>query len=133
MKYLILLLLVHIPLAIGQEQVVLEGLPTKRIERTAEFSTATVISGLESQSSAVRITKADDIYYWSSRGNIPMSRIEDGIYITYVAVDGSGYVRTLNAIAREVFQRQASDDQVGQTMYVEHILVGLESLTYYGR
>ena len=62
-----------------------------------------------------------------------MSRIEDGIYITYVAVDGSGYVRTLNAIAREVFQRQASDDQVGQTMYVEHILVGLESLTYYGR
>jgi hypothetical protein len=118
---------------LGQEIVEFEGIPSKKVERTTDFSNSTIVSGLESQSAAVRISKSGENYFWTSRNSIPMRKVEDGIYITYWAIDGTGYVRTLTSAARKVYQRQAVDNQVGQTMYVEHILIGLESITYYGR
>ncbi|HAJ77319.1 MAG TPA: hypothetical protein DCM64_12820 [Gammaproteobacteria bacterium] len=128
-----LLLLLHLPHATGQEQLIFEGLPSKRIERTTDNTHTATISGLESRSAAVRITKSGDNYFWESQNNTPMTKIGDGIYVTYLAIDGSGYVRTLNSTAREVYQRQSPINQLGQTMYVEHILIGLDSITYYGR
>lgn len=119
--------------AFGQEILEFEGTPSKKIELTADLSTRTSITGLERGSSSVQITKVGNSYYWASRGDVPMQKIHDGIYITYLALDGSGYVRTLAPTAREVYQKLSPDDQLGQTMYVEHIIFGLESLTYYGR
>jgi hypothetical protein len=132
-KFTTLIFLVASFHAVAQEDIVFSGLPSKVIERTAIDSHSRSVSGIESNSAAVRIVKVDDRYFWANRNNTEMRRIEDGIYITFWAMDGSGYVRTLNETAREVFQSRARDDQVGQTMYVEHILIGLESITYYGR
>lgn len=120
-------------LSFGQEGIEFEGIPSTRVERRADYTSSEIITGLERQSSSVRITKSGDSYFWASRNDIPMIKISDGIYVTYLALDGSGYVRTLNQVAREVYQSQALNTQIGQTMYVEHILIGLESLTFYGR
>ena len=132
-RILALLLLFLAAQSYGQEIIEFEGLPSTKIERKAGFSERTSITGLERQSSSVKITKSGDNYYWASRGHTPMQKISDGIYITYLAADGSGYARTLNNTAREVYQSRAPDDQLGFAMYVEHILIGLESITYYGR
>ena len=117
----------------AQEAVIFHGIPSKRIERTADFSRSEIITGIESQSSAVRITKVGDKYFWASRDGIELQHYTDGIYVTYFAVDGSGYIRTLSDTVRNVYQKQSDDTQVGQAMYVEHVIIGLESITFYGR
>lgn len=132
-KAITLLLAVLASQSYAEEVLEFEGTPSTKIEGKADFSARTSISGLERESSSVRIMRDGDAFFWASRGNVPMIKINDGIYITYLAIDGSGYVRTLNPTARQVYQKQAPDDQLGNAMYVEHITIGLESLTYYGR
>ena len=41
------------------------------------------------------ISKIGDDYYWASRENNKMVRIESGAFITYLAANGSGYVRVI--------------------------------------
>ena len=70
-------------------------------------------------------------FYWASRDNKELRRYESGAFTTFVAVDGSGYVRVIHsdmkAAAALVYGSAKEFD------YVEHMLLGLDSVTYYGR
>jgi hypothetical protein len=37
------------------------------------------------------ISKIGDDYYWASRENTAIIRVESGVFITFLAVNGSGY------------------------------------------
>lgn len=41
------------------------------------------------------ISKIEDRYYWASRENVEMVKIESGAFITFLAVNGSGYVKVI--------------------------------------
>ena len=56
-----------------------------------------------------------------------------GFYITYVAVNGAGYVRTLNSEARIIFKQMSAEEQANQYLYFEHLVTHMGSITYYGR
>jgi hypothetical protein len=81
------------------------------------------------------ITKIEDKYYWTSRENIELIPISSGTFITYWAVNGAGYVRIIKPeMKKEVNQLGAlAGDPEEKFDYVEHLLLGLKSVTYYGK
>jgi hypothetical protein len=95
------------------------------VERTPESIPASDARDLECV-----ISKIGDDYFWASRRNVPLVEIDSGAFITYVAANGAGYIRVLKqsskAVASEMSATEARFD------YVEHALVGLRSITYYG-
>ncbi len=114
----------------AQVVTVLKGVPSVKIseggtERQPEPLNRETAVNLECV-----ISRIGDDYYWASRENTEMVRLERGAFITYLAVNGSGYVRV---IAPDMKQAAAL---MGETEakfdYVEHLLIGLKSVTYYG-
>ena len=81
------------------------------------------------------ITKMNDKYYWTSRDNVELIPITSGAYITYWAVKGSGYVRIVRPEMKEAVKKLAAmaGDPEEKYDYVEHLLLGLKSVTYYGK
>lgn len=133
MKYSILLcFLVYSSVSLAQE-IEFEGVPSKRIQSNANERIVTELTQNEQIEFTVKVIREGDVYFWASRENTPLVKTESGIYITYVAVNGSGYIKTLNPSARAVFIESPQNDQIGQITYIEHLLLGLESITYYGR
>lgn len=130
MRLLLLMLLSLLSAELFAQEVVLSGTPEKIIETDQFGNRATYSDFLKID---LRIVKDRDNYYWASRGNVPLAKISSGIYITYIAADGSGYVRTVNETARERFIEQTPDNLVGRYTYVEHISHDLTSSTIYGR
>ncbi|MBA4374111.1 MAG: hypothetical protein C0402_14775 [Thermodesulfovibrio sp.] len=80
------------------------------------------------------ITKVDDKYYWASRDNIELIPFSSGAFITYWAVNGSGYVRIVKPeMKKEIKFGAVAGDPEEKFDYVEHLLLGLKSITYYGQ
>ena len=70
-------------------------------------------------------------YYWATRENKEMVRSTSGSFTTYSAVDGSGYVRVLDPDLKELAALMS--DTEAKFDYVEHLLIGLRTVTYFGR
>ena len=81
------------------------------------------------------ITKIDNKYYWTSRENVELIPIASGAFITYWAVNGSGYVRVVKPESKEEVRKLGAmaGDPEEKFDYVEHLLLGLKSVTYYGK
>jgi hypothetical protein len=77
------------------------------------------------------ISKIGDTYYWASRENTRLVRIESGAFITYLAPNGAGYIRVINPASKSAASLMSKTEETFD--YVEHALVGLRSVTYYGK
>lgn len=77
------------------------------------------------------ISQIGDRYYWASRENVEMARVETGSFVTYVALNGAGYVRTIKTESKKAASLMGATEE--QFDYVEHALIGLKSVTYYGQ
>jgi hypothetical protein len=69
-------------------------------------------------------------YYWASRENTPLVRIDGGAFTTFIAANGAGYIRIIKPEAKSAAALMGGAEK--QYDYVEHALVGLRSVTYYG-
>lgn len=78
----------------------------------------------------VVISRIGDRYYWASRENKEMVRREFGAFITYIAVDGAGYVRLIAPGMKKAASLLGPSEE--KFDYVEHLTMGLRSITYYG-
>ena len=76
------------------------------------------------------ISQIGTSYYWASRENVQLSRIESGGFVTFVAVNGSGYVRAVKPEAKATTAVMSQTEE--RFDYVEHLVIGLRSVTYYG-
>ena len=112
------------------QELVLSGTSSKVIE-IDQFGDR--ITHEDDRSRELRITRVGDDYFWASRGDIPLAVTSSGIYLTYIAVDGSGYIRTVNETARQQFIEQGPENIIGRYTYVEHVSHDLTSTTAYGR
>ena len=77
------------------------------------------------------ITKVGEKYFWSSRNNIELIRIKSGAFVTYVAASDAGYVRFIVPEMKE--DASLMEETEKKYDYVEHMLIGLRSVTYYGK
>jgi hypothetical protein len=69
-------------------------------------------------------------YYWASRGNVELIPLSAGAFTTYIAVNGSGFVRVISPGLKEVASLAGETETSFD--YVELLLLGLRSVTYYG-
>lgn len=60
-----------------------------------------------------------------------MARIKSEAFVTYVALNGSGYVRVIRPESKQAASLMGPTEE--QFDYVEHLLIGLKSVSYYGR
>ena len=75
------------------------------------------------------ISQIGSSYYWASRENLQLSRIDSGGFVTYVATNGAGYVRVVKPEAKAAAALMSGTEE--RFDYVEHALIGLRSITYY--
>lgn len=76
------------------------------------------------------ISKIGGKYYWASRDNLELVSTQSGAFTTFVATNGSGYVRVLKPEMKQAASLAGGPES--RYDYVEHLLLGLRSVTYYG-
>ncbi len=129
---LMVALLVLIPKFLNGQpnNVVLDGVALVRISETGSNR---IVETLEEEVDEVTsvVQKFGDRYLWATRGNTELRRYDHGTFITYVAEDGSGYIRVFDQDMRTMFDGLNELDGVFD--YLEHFPLGLTTVTYYGR
>lgn len=76
------------------------------------------------------ISKIGGAYYWASRENVKLLRIDSGAFFTFLAENGSGYIRLVNPDLKDAASLMSETE--AKYDYIEHLLIGLRSVTYYG-
>jgi len=114
-----------------QVTTVFKGIPTFKIseggiERSPESLPRDRAVNLECV-----ISRIGEKHYWASRENKELVAIEAGPFITFVAIDGAGYVRIVKPEMKKAVYLAMSETE-SKFDYVEHLLIGLRSVTYYG-
>ncbi len=109
------------------------GEPVTKIEIANGVAASSPIPPSEGKKRRAVITREGDQYFWASRGGIPMTRVESGGYVTYVAVTGEGYVRTLLPAGLDALYQLPPEAREKEFAYTEHLVDQLGSTTYFGR
>jgi hypothetical protein len=112
------------------QSTIFTGLPTLKITEGGVERSADKLDRATASSLFCVINEKDGKFYWETRGNKPLLKIDSNEFVIYVAVDGSGYVRIL----KPKFKQAAASISATEKNYdyVEHILIGLRTITYYG-
>ena len=122
-----------LPLVVDAAEVVFEGYPVKKIETNENSSNTSLLTKTQGPEYKVTIVKDGENYFWATRGNVQVVPRQSGFYVTYLAVNGAGYVRTLAPEARNLFKQMPAEEQAKQFLYLEHLVHQMGSITYYGR
>ena len=109
---------------------VVRGIPQLKLVEGGTERTSEVLPRARAVDLSVVISQIGDNYYWASRENVPLIAIDAGAFVTYVAVNGSGYVRVIKPTWKSAVSLLES--AAAQYDYVEHLLPSLHSITYYG-
>lgn len=111
------------------EEIVFAGIPrTKILMDNGQPKPPEKISQEQSIEYKCTVTKLSNKYYWTTRENVELTRNQSGIYTTFVAKHGSGYIQIIHPEMRKnLFEiSELSYD------YMEHLIIGLSTITYYG-
>ena len=126
----LLLTLVALADAQAQSKTIFVGTPQVKVSEAGVARVADEVPPAKASSLLCVIVFSGNKYYWASRDNKEMARNWSGAYITYTAIDGSGYVRTVApGSKRDV---SALSETGARFDYVEHLMLGLQTLTYFG-
>ncbi len=112
---------------------VFEGHSYKKIEIAENIVTTHEIEKSKSPEYKVIIQQENGNYYWNTRNNIQLIKKESGVYITFIAINGAGYIRVLNETMRDVYKLLPEEERQKSYLYMEHLIHQLGSITYYGR
>lgn len=127
---LVLLLFIFIRVSFAQSETVFSGMPIIKISEGGVERFPEKLSREKAANLGCVISKIGGKYYWVTRENKEVLRKESGAFITFVAVDGSGYVRIISPEMKDAASLMAETEL--KFDYVEHLLIGLRSVTYYG-
>jgi hypothetical protein len=122
MRLLITALLCTV-VALAEDVVVFRGTPQVRTYTTAENETREKLDSEAAIKSECVIVQRGKKYYWASRSNGPVTRIDAPQFTYFVHSGGAGYVKVFTG-----------ERKPGATVeYVESITQGLDVITYWGR
>lgn len=115
--------------AFASEEIIFTGMPEIKISEDGTRRTPEKISEANAIKFKCIITKIEDKYYWTTRENLELIPIRSGAYITFVTVNGVGYVRTIDP---EIKNGSIAGESRSYD-YMEHLLSGLSTITYFGK
>jgi len=114
----------------GQSRTVFSGVPVLKVSEGGVERLPEALPRDKAVNLGCVISEIGGKYYWATRENKEMVRRTSGAFITYIAVDGSGYVRVVDPSAKGAASMMSPTEV--KFDYVEHLLVGLGSVTYFG-
>lgn len=114
----------------AQSETIFSGMPTIKVSEGGIERSPEEVARKDAANLKCVISKIGAKYYWASRENKEMFREESGAFTTFVAMDGSGYVRIIQPEMKESASLMSETE--AKFDYVEHLLIGLRSVTYYG-
>ncbi len=135
MRFLIAIIFSIFSLNSIAEEVIFEGMPVTRITINEGKSNKAILTLAQKIENKVKIVKEGDKYYWASRNMLELVPINSGLYVTYVAVTGAGYIRTLpllRALVPYTDSKLSCENSLDNLLYFEHIVYQMGSITYYG-
>ena len=119
--------------SVSARELVFEGYPEKKITLAERESIVLEITKEKSKEFKVVIEKEGDKFFWASRENNQLLPLQSGFYITYVALNGSGYIRVVSGMMRDMYEKMSEEEKQEGYLYMEHLIHTLGSITYYGR
>lgn len=117
--------------AIDTEEVIFSGIPSVKISEGGTSRVVEDLKGAKATEAECMIVKTGDKYLWKTRKNTEMTQIQSGAFVTFVAMSGAGYVRIIPPDLKEA--ASLMDKTEKKYDYVEHMLIGLKSVAYYGK
>ena len=113
------------------QAIVFTGTPSVKVIEAGVEHVVTELDRVAAVGLSCVITEQNGNFYWKSRGNKQMLKRDAGAFVTFIAVDGAGYVRIIKpdfkeAVVIAMTQTEKKFD------YVEHLTTGLRSVIYYG-
>ena len=107
------------------------GIPSVKLTEAGVERTSEKIELSKSKSVSCVVKEIDGKFFWETRGNKPLLKIDSGAFITFFAVDGSGYIRVIKPSLKDAASAMSNTEK--NFDYVEHLTIGLRSVTYYGK
>lgn len=124
------LLLIFTRLSAAQSETIFSGAPVIKISEGGVERFPEKVSKEKASNLRCVISRIEGKYYWASRENKELLRTVSGAFITFFAIDGSGYVRIIPPELKGTASLMAEAES--KFDYVEHLLIGLRHITYYG-
>jgi hypothetical protein len=113
------------------QSIVFRGIPSVKIVEAGLERGAEKIEQSKALSVSCIVREIDGKFLWETRGNKQLLKTDGGAFITFSAVDGSGYIRVLKPMPKETMSLMSTTEQ--NFDYTEHMLLGLRTITYYGK
>ena len=111
--------------AAAQTQIVFRGIPAVRVFSSADRDDREKLNADEAQKAeCVIVQRGRNKYFWHSRNDVPMLRVDTPQFTYFLHSGGSGYVKVYTG------ERAANKESAE---YVESFTRGLEITTYWGR
>ncbi|MFW9941603.1 MAG: hypothetical protein ACFFFT_11225 [Candidatus Thorarchaeota archaeon] len=114
----------------SQSNTVFSGIPTFKISEGGVERVPEAVSREKAINLGCLISEIGGKYYWTTRENKELILNESGAFITFTAIDGCGYVRIIPPEMKKAASLMSPTEE--KFDYVEHLLIGLRSVTYYG-
>jgi hypothetical protein len=108
--------------ALAQDVVVFRGTPSTRLFASVDSEMRIALNADEAKKNECVIVSRKNKYYWASRNDGPMIRIDAPQFTYFVHSGGAGYVK--------VFTGERSPDSKAD--YIEGITQGFDVITYWG-
>jgi hypothetical protein len=109
--------------AVGQE-VVFRGTPTVRVYSTPEKDERQQLDQATAYKNECVITQRGKKYFWTSRDNVELRRVDAPQFTYFVHTGGGGYVKVLTG------SRKATSAPAD---YIENVTSGFDVITYWGK
>lgn len=119
-----LLLMCVCAMAAFGDDIVFRGTPTLRVFANVDRDERQQLSGDDARKNQCVIVQRGKKYFWASRENIPMTRVDFPTFTYFIHTGGGGYVKVLTG------SREKTNSPVD---YVENINRGFEVITYWGK
>jgi hypothetical protein len=129
-----ILALTQVPVA---STTVFHGRPIVKVQETGLDRSAETLTSAKAAGFECVISRIGDAYYWASRENVVLSLRESDGYLTFVADNGSGYIKIVKPEMKAALRQRFAAEQLSTIPehtfdYIEHLHVGLSTLSYYG-
>ena len=110
--------------------VVFVGVPVQKVSESGLSRVSEARSQEKASAALCVISQSGDDFFWTSRNNRTLYKIDGGgAFITYVAPD-AGYIR----IIKPEYKTAAplTSETEAKFDYIEHMTTGLRTITYWG-
>jgi hypothetical protein len=127
--FLTALILAAPAVAHGDTKLIFSGKPIVRVQDAGLGRNASELTTAQAIEFEVLITQDGDNFFWTSRENKRLLRLENENFTTFVAVDGVGYIKIAKPHTIKLLRLQLENYPF---TYIEHMTAGLTVYTYFG-